>query len=207
MNKETLQEWLSLSNPNKLNIFLETAKQKALPEMEIEKDWWVVQTLAAVFSLDCANHLIFKGGTSLSKGWDIIHRFSEDIDLALDREFLGFSGELSKTTIKKKLRRESYKFISGLFVDELRRKFKDLNLDGVDINSRKVESQDQDPLVIEIYYPILTNKNTYLKTPILLEIGVVATQEIAIKADFRLKTCFPKPTPCPPPLWEGSKAN
>ena len=38
--------------------------------------------------MECGNALIFKGGTSLSKGWNLIERFSEDIDLALDREFL-----------------------------------------------------------------------------------------------------------------------
>jgi hypothetical protein len=46
----------------------------------------------------------------LSKGWNVIHRFSEDIDLALDREFLGFSGELTKGEIRK-LRRKSFQFI------------------------------------------------------------------------------------------------
>jgi predicted nucleotidyltransferase component of viral defense system len=44
---------------------------------------------------------LFKGGTSLSIGWNLIQRFSEDIDLSLDREFLGFTGELSKGDHKK----------------------------------------------------------------------------------------------------------
>jgi predicted nucleotidyltransferase component of viral defense system len=51
--------------------------------------------------MDCAKALTFKGGTSLSKAWNLIQRFSEDIDLALDREFLGFTGELSKKDVKK----------------------------------------------------------------------------------------------------------
>lgn len=87
MNKVTLQEWFKLTHQNRLNIFLEVAERKSLHESSIEKDWWVVQTLAVMFSMECASALIFKGGTSLSKGWNLIQRFSEDIDLVLDRDF------------------------------------------------------------------------------------------------------------------------
>lgn len=68
MNKVALQEWFKLTDQNRLNIFLETAKQKELHEPSIEKYWWVVQTLSIIFSMEYANVLIFKGGTSLSKG-------------------------------------------------------------------------------------------------------------------------------------------
>ena len=50
----------------------------------VEKDFWVTVILQAVFSLPVAQHLIFKGGTSLSKAWGLISRFSEDIDLAVN---------------------------------------------------------------------------------------------------------------------------
>ena len=46
--------------------------------------------------MDIAKHLVFKGGTSLSKAWKLINRFSEDIDLAIDKEYFGFTGELGK---------------------------------------------------------------------------------------------------------------
>ena len=50
--------------------------------------------------MNIANHLVFKGGTSLSKAWKLINRFSEDIDLAIDKEFFeGYTGEISKTQI------------------------------------------------------------------------------------------------------------
>ena len=52
-------------------------------QVAIEKDWWVAVTLRALFHTDCHDSLIFKGGTSLSKGFGIIERFSEDIDLAI----------------------------------------------------------------------------------------------------------------------------
>lgn len=103
MNKFThLQEWFRLPDETKIRLFAETSRQIGLPSSSAaEKDWWVVHTLATIFSMEGANALIFKGGTSLSKGWNVIQRFSEDIDLALDREFLGFTGELSKQDIKK----------------------------------------------------------------------------------------------------------
>ncbi|KFC59173.1 nucleotidyl transferase AbiEii/AbiGii toxin family protein [Flavobacterium gilvum] len=42
----------------------------------VEKDWWVVQVLAAIFEMQSRQHLVFKGGTSLSKAWALINRFS-----------------------------------------------------------------------------------------------------------------------------------
>ena len=59
----------------------------------VEKDWWVVAVLRALFELPYAQHISFKGGTSLSKCWNIIQRMSEDVDIAIDREFLGFGGQ------------------------------------------------------------------------------------------------------------------
>lgn len=73
----------------------------------IEKDYWVVWTLERLFSLDdLKNHLTFKGGTSLSKVYGIIDRFSEDIDLSIERDFLGFNENKNpeKADSKKKQR-------------------------------------------------------------------------------------------------------
>jgi predicted nucleotidyltransferase component of viral defense system len=67
-----------------------------LPAIAIEKDWWVTLALKASFELKYSTSIVFKGGTSLSKGWNLIQRFSEDIDLAIDRKFFGFEGDISK---------------------------------------------------------------------------------------------------------------
>jgi predicted nucleotidyltransferase component of viral defense system len=53
----------------------------------VEEDWWVTAILKALFSLSPAKYMFFKGGTSLSKGWNLIDRFSEDIDIALYSDF------------------------------------------------------------------------------------------------------------------------
>ncbi len=87
------------------------ALQTGLPPSSIEKDWWVTQMLKALHTLPYAEHIAFKGGTSLSKCWNLIARFSEDVDIALSREFLGFGGELSKTQISDRLRRSACSFV------------------------------------------------------------------------------------------------
>lgn len=122
MNRfEHLQEWFQLPDETKKRLFAETSRKVGLPSSSAtEKDWWVTHTLSVIFSMDCAKALTFKGGTSLSKAWNLIQRFSEDIDLALDREFLGFTGELSKKDVKK-LRKESFKFIKEVFAEELKK--------------------------------------------------------------------------------------
>jgi hypothetical protein len=174
--KEILKEWFELTEQNKRNIFAETARRKALPISSIEKDWWVVQTLGVIFSMEYADKLIFKGGTSLSKGWNLIERFSEDVDLVLDREYLGFAGELSKKDIHK-LRYASYDFLTTKFTDELNDKFKALGFTDVVVKYREVVNHDQDPLIIEIYYPKLTEQDTYLRPGILVEVGSRSLKE------------------------------
>lgn len=178
MNKfEHLQEWFQLPDETKKRLFAETSRKVGLPSSSAtEKDWWVTHTLSVIFSMDCAKALTFKGGTSLSKAWNLIQRFSEDIDLALDREFLGFTGELSKKDVKK-LRKESFKFIKEVFAEELKKKFAELGFREVNVKPREVENRDQDPLIIEIYYNKLTEIDTYLKPGILVEIGSRSLRE------------------------------
>ena len=104
MNKISMQEWLKLTTLNKQSIFQEVAVKMRLPPTAVEKDWWVVRTLELVFASSIAPHTVFKGGTSLSKAWRLIDRFSEDIDLALDRNFLGFDkqdGEMTGSQVSK----------------------------------------------------------------------------------------------------------
>lgn len=71
----------------------QAAARLGLPAASVEKDFWVCWTLRVLFGLsDWTGHLTFKGGTSLSKGWRLIERFSEDIDVVIDRDVLGFGG-------------------------------------------------------------------------------------------------------------------
>ncbi len=74
--------------------FEQAATRLGLSVQIIEKDFWVCWSLRRLFSLDeFRDHLTFKGGTSLSKVYRAIERFSEDVDVAIERSFLGFGGE------------------------------------------------------------------------------------------------------------------
>jgi len=176
MNNNALHEWLNLTAEERYFYINETSQKNGLPFQSVEKDWWVTHTLSVIFSMKYAKSLIFKGGTSLSKAWNVIERFSEDIDLALDREFLGFVGDISKTQISK-LRYASYKFLTEKFTPELQQKFNELSFTDVLIKYREIENHDQDPLIIEIYYPKLTEKTVYLRPGVLVEIGSRSLKE------------------------------
>ncbi|MGI6310166.1 MAG: nucleotidyl transferase AbiEii/AbiGii toxin family protein [Bacteroidales bacterium] len=171
-----LSEWLKLPDETKLRIFTETGRNRGLLPFAVEKDWWVVHTLAVIYNMNCAGSLVFKGGTSLSKGWNLIQRFSEDIDLALDREYLGFSGELENADIRR-LRRKSYEYLTGTFTPELQEKFVEIGFTEVIVKYREVPNHDQDPMIIEVYYPKLTEKDTYLKPGVLVEVGSRSLKE------------------------------
>lgn len=82
-----------LSAAERTILFQETAQRRGLAPLVIEKDFWVCWTLKQLFDLPTGQHLIFKGGTSLSKIFGVIKRFSEDIDLSISRESLGFGAE------------------------------------------------------------------------------------------------------------------
>ena len=84
----------TLPNDSKRIIIEQTALKQGLSKQIVEKDLWVSTLLEIVFTLPFANKLVFKGGTSLSKAWGLIERFSEDIDLAVDRSLFGFEGDL-----------------------------------------------------------------------------------------------------------------
>ena len=79
-----------LLSKDERELFFRTAAEIMKIRFEIiEKDYWVVWVLERLFSLDkMKSHLTFKGGTSLSKIYGVIDRFSEDIDLSIEREFV-----------------------------------------------------------------------------------------------------------------------
>ncbi len=107
-----MNNFFQLSTEDKQLVLQQASARLGLPPQAIEKDLWVTTILQIVFTLPFADKLIFKGGTSLSKVWHQIERFSEDIDLAVDRTLFDMEGDLTKKQIKK-LRK-----VSSLFVRE-----------------------------------------------------------------------------------------
>ncbi|MEX3775983.1 nucleotidyl transferase AbiEii/AbiGii toxin family protein [Pseudomonas sp. MYb118] len=76
--------FFSLSSADQREVILQAASDLGRPAYLLEKDLWVVWTLGKIFSDPVGDHLTFKGGTSLSKVYRLIDRFSEDIDLTYD---------------------------------------------------------------------------------------------------------------------------
>ncbi len=165
-----MNKFYSLSADKKLQIFSVIREKTGLPSSSIEKDWWIVQTLRLIYQMDAAGHLLFKGGTSLNKAWKLIDRFSEDIDLALNRGFLGFPEKMSRSQISK-LRKASLDYLSKPFYEELKKRFRDFGFTDVEIRLGEIKSPDHDPLIIEIYYPAIMEKSQYIEPRILVEIG------------------------------------
>lgn len=176
--KTNMNEWLKLSDRRRLEILNQVNSQTGLPTDAIEKDWWVTITLKAIFSSKFAQHLVFKGGTSLSKAYNLIQRFSEDIDLSIDRTILGFEGELSKTQIKK-LRKASGNFIVGEFKEELISQLEQLGVNKEIYNIIFDDDIDDtsDPHRIELEYNSIVEAGEYIPQRVIIELGARALLE------------------------------
>jgi len=170
--------FLTLPETDKEAIFQEISNETGMPAFAVEKGWWVSRTLDIIFQMDIGQHLVFKGGTSLSKAWNLIDRFSEDIDLAIDKDFL-FSP--SKGWSKKeitRLRKEAGAFSTGKFFLELQERFMLTGFTSLNFDVIPSDHSDQDPRIIEIYYPnIIRADSSYLKPRIQIEIGCRSLKE------------------------------
>lgn len=165
-----MSNWYQKSTEDKIKGYTQAAAKLGMHDFNVEKDWWVVQTLTIVFSMEIGEHLVFKGGTSLSKSWGIINRFSEDVDLAVDRSFYGFEGELGKSK-RDKLRRMNGEYVEKTFALALENEFKKKGISDVEIKVEEAKSSDQDPKVVYIYYPNAVNYPEYIKPRVMLEIS------------------------------------
>lgn len=81
-----MRHWLQYDDAERLQILNIASAEVALPRLAVEKDWWVTMVMCALANTKYASLMSFKGGTSLSKGWGLIERFSEDVDIAIRRE-------------------------------------------------------------------------------------------------------------------------
>jgi len=169
----------NLSVIEKIETFNKVQEYLNLNTKSIEKDWWVTAVIRALFSLPYAEHLLFKGGTSLSKCWHIIERFSEDVDIAINREFLGFSEELSNNQIRNKLRKVSCSFIRENLTVDLAKELENqgINPDLFSVKADVTEDTAKDPEIIEITYKSVIDGLTYINPVVKLEIGCRSMRE------------------------------
>ena len=155
------KEWYDIPKETKIRAYTQVAEDTGIATYAVEKDWWVVQILSAIFEMEVGKYLIFKGGTSLSKAWNLIERFSEDIDLAFDRAYLGFDGETTRSGVKV-LRKKTGKYISKTFAPELEARLKQNGLTEIILNYVTPEASDADPAQIQIYYPNVVDYPGYV---------------------------------------------
>lgn len=69
-----MKDWISRKESERLEVLQIVAQETNLPDYMVEKDWWVTTMLKAIFSSKLKEHFVFKGGTSLSKSWNILKR-------------------------------------------------------------------------------------------------------------------------------------
>lgn len=149
-----MSNWLTTPDDTKVIAYTQIIEKTGMAVAAVEKDWCVVQVLAVIFEMSVGKHLVFKGGTSLSKAWSLIDRFSEDVDLAIDPKFLGFEGQLKKKDITA-LRKTANQYISNTFYPELKESMYDKGFTNVNWDIINTQESDQDPKIILLYYPNL----------------------------------------------------
>ena len=160
-----------LPNDQRAELFRETATRRRMANAVAEKDFWVCWSLAKLFDDPTVSpKILFKGGTSLSKVFGLIERFSEDIDLILDwREITDQNPQIQRSRTKqdqlnKHLQAAAHEYIRDQLLPLCRRLLAPVV---------QVELDGQDPHVIAINYPAAFSES-YIRPEIRLEIGPLA---------------------------------
>ena len=177
-----MRNFLKADEQVKRMLLSQAGDKIGLSAKSVEKDLWVTQVLHALFSLDVSDKMIFKGGTSLSKAWGLIDRFSEDIDLARDAVGLGApDGDPTKKQIKK-LRKASSLYVAEELAQKLRNRFAELGLtEWLSVEAQPNGEGDNtypEPRQIYVRYKSLYADNLqYLLPMIVLEVSARSLME------------------------------
>lgn len=151
-------KWLKISEDRRKQIIDNLSYTTGFAPDAIEKDYYVTLVLQFVFQSPWANDIVFKGGTSLSKGWGLITRFSEDVDLAIDPGAFGMDYKLIKGKGQvDKLRNKGAAFVGGVFLEDLSQRIRGMGIskDMLSIKIHPALTSDQDPRIIDLGYPTL----------------------------------------------------
>ena len=169
-----------LSPEERRGLFSEAASKLGIRPTIIEKDFWVCLVLKTLFvDSPFANALVFKGGTSLSKVYRAIERFSEDVDLVLDWKLIGYGEDLidpmqpfdsntKRDKFNKEINRLAAAYIRETLCPELRNVVQTTSL------ALTVTVDDTDPHVVNIRYPAAFTES-YIRPEVRLEIGPLAS--------------------------------
>jgi len=109
---------------DRATIIREVAARRDISVVMVEKDFWVSWVLAILFAHpEFSEQLVFKGGTSLSKVFGVIERFSEDIDLSVSPGFVGIKEEWVEEAESRNKRTERMKQLEDACIEKVRQRF------------------------------------------------------------------------------------
>lgn len=181
-----MTHWQQYNDIERIQLLDIVSAAKKLPRLAIEKDWWVTVVLMAISKTKYSDLYSFKGGTSLSKGWNLIERFSEDADIAIKREGrFSINGD-TKSQLAK-VRRSSRHYITKELPEELTNILSQMGIynfsvepeisrfiDGKDIELRA----DTHPSVLYVNYKsVLPETSEYILSRVKIEISCLSMNE------------------------------
>jgi hypothetical protein len=178
--------WQQYNDVEKIQLLDIVSAAKKLPRLAIEKDWWVTVVLMAISKTKYSDLYSFKGGTSLSKGWNLIERFSEDADIAIKREGrFSINGD-TKSQLAK-VRRSSRHYITKELPEELTNILSQMGIYNFSIEpeiSRFIDGKeielraDTHPSVLYVNYKsVLPETSEYILSRVKIEISCLSMNE------------------------------
>lgn len=178
--------WQHYSIEDRLELLSMVRREKPLTLTTIEKDWWVTMVLKALSLTQYASLMSFKGGTSLSKGWDAIGRFSEDIDIALKREDRFAISSTSKSQLAK-LRKAARHYIVRELPIELDDALHSLGVSEFSVEPLTERKRNGVPVEIRVdahpsdifvkYKSIVSESSEYVEKEVKIEISCLSMDE------------------------------
>lgn len=178
--------WQQYNDVEKIQLLDIVSAAKKLPRLAIEKDWRVTVVLMAISKTKYSDLYSFKGGTSLSKGWNLIERFSEDADIAIKREGrFSINGD-TKSQLAK-VRRSSRHYITKELPEELTNILSQMGVYNFSVEpeiSRFIEGKDIElradthPSVLYVNYKsVLPETSEYILSRVKIEISCLSMNE------------------------------
>lgn len=167
--------WQQYSKDEKLVMLQQTAVAKKIVEQAVEKDWWVSAIIAALAKTSWADYLQFKGGTSLSKAWELISRFSEDIDLAVSRSYFNLPDDTQQQ--RTKIRKTAHHYIKETLTKELDSILRESGITDFEIET-VTENSSAMAVAVEIRYrSVLETAIDYVLPVVKIEFSAMSLDE------------------------------